>query len=370
MNIVPFKAIYPNLSLISSSDSFFGNVKSQFAEYRASGFFKEAEEPSIFVYQLETRRRVHQGVITCTDIEDLNTGKILKHENTIAAKEQHMMNLTLQNRALVKPVLLAYDKVAPIDALISKVIRKKDPFYKVVFELTGEIHTVWKVSSEKLILEFRSLFKSKVPISYIADGHHRVKTCQLLNATSKKNEVVDTSLDSMLCLYFSWDQLDIMDYNRCVDAFQNISPLRFMSQLSKYCKTKPIKSNRKPERKHEMTMVLYGEWYRLRWRKSILKKHKNEEVLFDTHLLNKYVLDNILGIKDVRDDVRMKYIDGLVGSIGLENLVNKNQNRVGFCMYPIKSEDVKAVANSNNTLPPKSTWFEPRVKNGLVVRGF
>jgi len=168
MNLVPFKAIYPNLSLISSPDSFFGEVKSQFSEYKSSGFFKKVEEDSIYIYQLEVRETKHQGVISCTDIN---------------------------------------------------VIKKHPSFYQVAFENTGEVHTIWKVSSVKLVNEFVQLFKDIVPISYIADGHHRVKTCQLLNATNKKNEVVNTKLKSVLSLYFSWDQLDIYDYNRSVDAF-------------------------------------------------------------------------------------------------------------------------------------------------------
>ena len=370
MNLVPFKAIYPNLSLISSPDSFFGSVKSQFSEYQASGFFKTVEEDSIYIYQLETRGRKNQGVITCTDIDDINKGKMLKHENTIATKEQNMMNLTLQNKALVKPVLLAYDRVSEIDELIKKVIKKYDPFYSVEFESTGEIHTVWKVSSEKLVNEFISTFKTMVPFSYIADGHHRVKTCQLLNATSKKNDVLDTRLKSVLSLYLSWDQLDIFDYSRSVDAFQNLSPLKFMSQLSHFCKIKPLKAAKKPQRKHEMTMLLYGEWYRLRWRKSIIEEHKEEEVIFDTHLLNKHIIENLIGIENVRDDTRIKYIDGVVGVGGLAEHVLENENRVGFCMFPITAEDVKTIADNNKTLPPKSTWFEPRVKNGLIVKGF
>jgi uncharacterized protein (DUF1015 family) len=370
MNLVPFKAIYPNLSLVSSPDSFFGSVKSQFSEYQASGFFKTDEDHSIYIYQLETRGSKHQGVITCTDIDDINKGKMLKHENTIATKEQNMMNLTLQNKALVKPVLLAYDRVNEIDQLIKKVIKKKDPFYSVEFESTGEIHTIWKVSSEKMVNEFITVFKTKVPISYIADGHHRVKTCQLLNATSKKNEVIDTRLKSVLSLYFSWDQLGIFDYNRSIDAFQNLSPLKFMSQLSKYCKIKPLISAKKPQRKHDMTMLLYGEWYRLRWRKSIIDEHRAEEVIFDTHLLNKHIIENLLGIENVREDARMKYIDGVVGLAGLSEHVLENENRVGFCMYPIIADDVKTIADNNKTLPPKSTWFEPRVKNGLIVKGF
>jgi len=370
MNLVPFEAIFPNLGLIASPDSFFGSVKQEFQEYKSSGFFKQDSDKAIFVYQLQTRGRSHYGIVTCTDVEDLRKGIVLKHENTIAAKEQKMMNLILHNKAMVKPILLAYDKVDGIDKFIVKEISEEDPFLNIAFEEIDEVHKVWKISSQKKVEELEELFKNEVPVSYIADGHHRVKSCQLLNETSNENEVVDTQLKSILSVYFSWEQLKIYEYNRVIDAFQNHSPIEFMASISKYCKIKRLKTAKKPSKKHEMTMNLYGEWYKLKWRKSILENHKNETVLFDTFLLNKYILGDILGIVNVRDDHRMNYIDGVVGTYGLEEMVAQNENRVGFCMYPIKAENVKLIADQNKTLPPKSTWFEPRVKNGILVKGF
>lgn len=358
------------MDLIASSESFFGTVKSQFFEYKKSGFFKKSDTESIFVYRLTTKQSSHKGIVACTDIEDILSGKVLNHEKTLAPKEQQMMNLMLQNHAMVKPVLLAYDKVKELDDLMDDVIENQEIFFEVFFETTGETHTIWELKDSKVGLEIMKLFKKKVKHCYIADGHHRVKTAIILHQTDNKNEMMDTRITSVLSLYFSWDNLQIFDFNRCVDIFQSVSPLQFLVEMSHLCKIRKLKSGRKPKKKHQMTMLIYGEWYSLHWKKKVIKRHEDHPVLFDTFLLNEYVLKNIVGIEDVRDDIRVRYIDGVVGIAGLEELVAKSENRVGFCMFPISVEDLKEIADKGLTLPPKSTWFEPRVKNGFLVKEF
>jgi uncharacterized protein (DUF1015 family) len=370
MKLIPFKAVYPNLDLIASSESFFGTVKSQFVEYKKSGFFKKSESESIFVYKLDTSISSHLGVVACTDIQDILTGKVLKHENTLAPKEQQMMNLILQNHAMVKPVLLAHDRVDELDVVLHNVIETKEVFFEVNFEEKGEKHSFWELKDSPEADVITKLFKKHVQKCYVADGHHRVKTALLLHQTDNKNEMMDTRIKSVLSIYFSWDNLSIYDFNRCVEVFQSISPIEFLVELSHICKIKKINSGRKPKQKHQMTMLLYGEWYRLEWKKQILKKHVDHPVLFDMFLLNEYVLKAIVGLEDVRDDNRVKYVDGVAGIPSLTEMVEKSENRVGFCMFPITAENLKEVADRGLTLPPKSTWFEPRVKNGLLVKEF
>lgn len=370
MKLIPFKAVYPNLDLIASSESFFGTVKSQFVEYKKSGFFKKSESESIFVYKLDTSISSHLGVVACTDIQDILDGKVLKHENTLAPKEQQMMNLMLQNHAMVKPVLLAHDKVDQLEVVLNNIVENKKVFFEVDFEESGEKHSFWELGESPEAKVIIKLFKNNVKKCYIADGHHRVKTALILHQTDNKNEMMDTRIKSVFSIYFSWNNLRIYDFNRCVEVFQSISPFHFLVNLSHVCKIKKINLGRKPKKKHQMTMLIYGEWYRLEWKKQILKKHKEEPVLFDTFLLNEYVLKKIVGIEDVRDDLRVIYIDGVVGIPGLTEVVSKSENRVGFCMFPISVANLKEVADRGLTLPPKSTWFEPRVRNGLLVKEF
>ena len=370
MKLIPFKAVYPNLDLIASSESFFGTVKSQYVEYMKSGFFKKSESESIFVYKLDTLLSSHIGIVACTDIQDILNGKVLKHEHTLAPKEQQMMNLMLQNQAMVKPVLLAHDSVEELEVVLNDVIETKKVFLEIDFNETGEKHSFWELGDSPEAALITKIFRKNVKKCYIADGHHRVKTALILHQTDNKNEMMDTRIESVLSIYFSWNNLSIYDFNRCVDVFQSISPLQFLVELSHVCKIRKMNSARKPKKKHTMTMLLYGEWYSVQWKKKVLKKHTDHPVLFDTFLLNEYVLKKIVGLEDVRDDFRVKYIDGVVGIPGLTELVSKSENRVGFCMFPITAQNLKAVADRGLTLPPKSTWFEPRVKNGLLVKEF
>ncbi|MEE9439044.1 MAG: DUF1015 family protein [Saprospiraceae bacterium] len=370
MNLVPFQAIYPNLDLVTSPELFFKSLKSKYVEYNNSGFFRKSSQESIYVYQLKTENRVHKGIITSTEIGDFINGKVLKHENTLAAKEQIMMNLMLQNKAMVKPVLLAYDNVIEIDAFINKIISTENPFFEINFDTNQEVHTIWQVTDGDVVNVVSQYFKNKVPHCYIADGHHRVKTSILLHTANKSNDQLGAKLDNVLSIYFSWDELAVYDYNRCIDVFQNHSPLQFMASLSQYFKIKPIKRAKRPKQKHEMTMVMYGEWYRLRIKPSILANHSDEVVLFDTFILNEYVLKAILGIENAREDIRIHYLDGVAGPEGMENLVAKKETRVGFCLFPINYSDIKIIADNDKTLPPKSTWFEPRIKNGIIIKDF
>lgn len=310
------------------------------------------------------------GIINCTDISNFDNGKVLKHENTIAMKEQKMLNIMLHNSAMVKPILLAYDQVNEIDNFIKKHVKSSKPFLDFYFEITQETHEIYKITEPKKVKQLISLFNKHVERSYIADGHHRAKTCQLLNNTNQQNNAKDTALRDVLTMYMSWDQLSIYDYNRSIDAFANYSPIEFMGRLSKYCSIKPLRVAKKPKAKYEMTMLLYGEWYRLKWRKKIIAMHQDEVVLFDTFLLNKYILGEVLGILNVREDTRIRYVDGVSGIEGMEQMIHGNENRVGFCMFPIAANDIKVISEAHLTLPPKSTWFEPRVKNGVITKSF
>ncbi len=367
MNISPFKAIYPNLELIASPESFFGTVKAEYTDYFKNGFFYEDKESSLFVYHIQTPSRNHKGIIAGSHIEDFIQGKVLRHENTLRPKEQQMMNLMMQKRAMVKPILLAYDKIHEIDIIIDRVIKTQKPFLHIPFVESGEDHYVYKITNideEKTLIK---LFKEKMSKCYIADGHHRVKTSILLH---ESKGIASLDLDYLLCVYFSWDQLSIYEYNRVIDAYQYTSPIRFMAELSKSFKITPLSKPAKPKSKNEMTMVLYGEWYHLTVRKKILQKYRDEIVLFDTFILNEYVLKKILNIQNIQEDTRVKYISGKENLEGLEDMVAKNDHRVGFCLYPVDYHEVATVANHGMTVPPKSTWFEPRIKNGILVKAF
>ncbi|HJW29490.1 MAG TPA: DUF1015 family protein, partial [Saprospiraceae bacterium] len=165
-------------------------------------------------------------------------------------------------------------------------------------------------------------------------------------------------------------QLDILDYNRTVQLPYHLKLTRFMAELSAFCEIKALKGPAKPKHKHEFTMCLQDDWYLLTWKEEVLKKYKKEPAIIDAHLFDKEILEGILGIEDVRVDPRVDYIPGDQGTARVAEKARMSEHHVGFCIYPVQSEELVKVSDRHGTLPPKSTWFEPRMINGLIVKSY
>ena len=368
MRIKPFQAVYPDFDFIASPDSFFGTVKQDYPEYSKNGFFKKTAQEAIYICQIKNKRRSYTGIITCTDILDYIDGKIKKHENTIAAKEQQQMHLLIARTAMVKPILICYPDVEEINTLIKKYIKSNEKFYSTTFETNQETHNFWEVNDGDTIQKLQELFEQKIPESYIADGHHRCAATALLHTRTqdKKNA---KACNELLSAYFPSSELEIHDFNRVVEAISNTCSLtHFMARLSLVCDIELMKKPAKPSKKHEMSLYINQEWYKIVWKKSVLKKYKKEKVNLDATLLDEKVLKEIIGIEDIRTDLRIKYIEGPKGIDDIVNRCNKNENRIAFFLYPVQLKDLMTIADDNKIMPPKSTWFEPRMKNGLLVK--
>lgn len=364
MKIRPFKATYPKTELISSADSFFGSVKMEFPNYYRNGFFQDCEEEAIFVYHIYRKETVHRGIIACSDINDFVENRILKHENTLAAKEQKLINILLQNEGMVKPILMTYPRRKKIDRLMQKVARTPC-FLEVNLEESEETHMLWKVSDRKTLARIIEEFE-EIDNLYIADGHHRTSTgVRLLQSPDFKG-----SKDKLLGVYFSTDNLSVYDFNRVIDFHGILSPSSFIAQLSQYCKIEVLKDPCTPNDKHTMGMYLQGEYYKLRWKKKYTSSNDPDRILFDTQLINTYILGDILNIQNVRDNPRISYVSGVDGLEPLLEKTRPDAHTIGLSVYPISLDNLMHEAKHNRTLPPKSTWFEPRIKNGLVVQMF
>lgn len=367
MRIKPFRAVYPNLNFITSPDEFFGTVKERYPEYRESGFFNRTAQESVYIYQIKSPHRVYKGMVACTDIRDYLEGKIKKHENTLAAKEQKQMHLMLQRGAIVKPVLLTYPEIPQIAQFIDNIIAVEDPFYAVLFESENQSHTFWEISEGKQIEIIQDFFKNLVPETYIADGHHRSSTTALMHKRIG-SQAGEPDYDQMLCAFFPANELDVHDYNRVVDGLTDMSLTTYMAKIAQLFEIEILEEPRKPLQKHEIIMYVNREWFALTWKERVLKEYEEEKVLLDVSLLDEKVLHHILGIKDVRTDLRIKYVEGPKGVEDIRNKTNKSETRIGFLLYPVHLNDLIAKADANQVMPPKSTWFEPRIKNGLIVQ--
>lgn len=369
MRIKPFRAVFPNFDYIASPDEFFGTVKEKYPEYKENGFFNRTSQESFYIYQIKTSDRTYTGLIACTDIQDYFEGKVKKHENTLAAKEQKQMNLILSRGAAVKPILLTHPTVPSLSSKIKKVAKKNKPAYTIDFEAGRQTHSVWELSDGKDIEAIQKIFSKNIPATYIADGHHRTSTTALMHQRMghKKGE---PDYSRIMCAFFPSSELAIHDFNRVIEEIGDVSLTSFIAKISQVCDIEFLEKAAKPSKKYELTMLLNKEWYRLTWKKEILAEYKKSTVVLDANLLDEKVLRDIIGIEDVRTDTRIRYVEGPKGIKEVQNRTNKAIDKVGFMLYPVELEDLMKVADANRVMPPKSTWFEPRMKNGLIVQEY
>jgi uncharacterized protein (DUF1015 family) len=366
MNILPFKAAFPKVDLITSPKAFFSNIKFQYREYRRSGFYDRLEKEAVYIYQVHSAHGKHTGIICNTDVKCMKKGEILKHEKTLASKEQQMMHLLLKRKALVKPVLLAYNPVPKINTIIKDHIKKNEPNVDVLFDDKIERHIIWAVHEQDKISKLQKLF-AKVPSSYIGDGHHRSTTIALLSRSKDLGEEA-RKYDQLLTAYFPFNELEILDYNRVVDINEIMEGTLFMAQLSKYFDIEKMNKAAKPKQKHVVTMYIKNSWYKLKWKEEYLSTKNTKGPLLDSALLNQYVFGKILGIKDVRVDSRIKYYSGLESLKKIPKQVNRTPLSVGFCIRSVTAKELTDIADKGQTLPPKSTWFEPRLVSGILTK--
>ena len=371
MKIYPFQAIYPNFDLIPSPEIFFSSGNYDFSEHQKNGFFRKSGDDSIYIYVINAKHRSHVGLVACVDVRSYIEGTIVQHEKTLATKEQMMMQAFLKRQAMMNPVLLGYETDSRLDQMIAGIVKDCEPFFSINFEEDDQKHHFFRVQDKKLLNRICHLFEKKVERAYIADGHHRFVTGAKLFQTKSSKFDRSHKYQYILCAFFPFNQLEIHDYNRVVHALGDISTAKLFAKMSRVFDIKYLRRPQKPKRKHELTMYLQHEWYRLRWRTKILKKyHRNHTVLLDTHLLNKEVMNKIVGIQDFCVDPRLTYVPGILGLRGLIERINAQANSFGFCLYPIKKQDWISIANKGESMPPKSTWFEPRIRNGMVVKVF
>jgi len=365
MLIRPFRAVLPNMKLVSSPKTFFSSVREKYPNYKKGNFFRKAAKEAIYVIQITREGEKHEGLVTCAHIDEFTSQRIKKHENTISAKEQQQIDLILSRGAGVKPVLVFHKEVKKISEWIKEVIGAKKRTYEVKFN-DKEVHKIWSVTDAENVEHICKLYKKHIKEAYIADGHHRCSSTALMSKNYAGESI--NPYEYLMTSFFPSNQLKIYDFNRIINLLDQISPVRFVAKLSKYCNIEPIKAYKSPSAKFEMTMYLRKEWYTIKWKKELLNSSTN--ILLDANLMNKYIMTEILQIEDIRTDTRIKYLEGVKPLLTFKNHCNKLENGIGFVLYPVDISDLVEVADQGKIMPPKSTWFEPRMKNGLLVQEF
>ena len=368
MRIKPFQALYPDLKAIESPDKFCEKAKDEFPAFRKRGLYLEFPEAAFYIYQIEDGHRKHTGLVALNAVADFLSGKIKKHENTIHEKEKQQMDLFMEWKAILKPVLLTYPSVPAIEQWLQAFIGQSPAFFTTRFQKDGQVHRMWPVTETDDIALLQALFAEHVPRTYIADGHHRTTSVALLQEEFKDSDSAG-HFDNLFCIFIGADELDILDFNRVVHVSEDLSPVQFIGHLSEVFTMKRLAAPRPPAHKFELVLYTDKAWYALEWKPAVLARFPEEQVLLDVSLLNELVLKEMLGMHDIRTDSRIAYIDGSRGIEGVQRAVDAGPNRIGFILFPVSLDDMMHIADKGETLPPKSTYFEPRVRTGMMVMG-
>ena len=363
VKLAAFRPVFPNAALISSPDTFFQVVREGYLDYRHRGMFIEHPRDCLLVYRLRENEQVFLGLIATLPTTEYERGAIKKHEGTLAASEQQQLQLLLLREASVKPVLLTHPHQPLIHALLEEAVATCRRVMNLPDGPTIE-HTLFEVEAGSDLAErLRQAYAKTVPATYIADGHHRCSTMALYNRQLAERAETPVPLFAAL---FAADQVAINPYHRVAQLPVDLSPLSLMAKLSNICRIEALREPTAPTRLGEMTMLLRDESFRLTWLPAAVEGLEN----IDAGRFNELIADQVFGVTDIRTDERISYVPGTLGLRGMLDRVQHRPDRVGFMLFGLTPERMFEVVDEGGILPPKSTWFEPRMRNGLVVLEF
>ncbi|MEM1327864.1 MAG: DUF1015 family protein [Bacteroidota bacterium] len=352
---------YPILERTLSPEHYFSQVKEQYSRFKQEDLLEMVSRLSIFVYQIKTAKgKIYNGIATAVSMREYTAGNIKGHEATLTAKELQQLELLEERRAQVKPVLLTYPKVSAIEQWIVAIQQSHELFFEL--EYKTQTHRIWRVDGTDAIAAIEQLFDLNVPTVYIADGHHRTAVMSRWAAKQQTESFLYATL-------FSSDQIEILPFNRVVEGVAKRSFDGFMKEMKKLCDIRRIKKPFLHPPKHCLQMYIRKQWYALIWKPKILATCIHPIEQLDPYLLDQRILKAVMQIIDIRNSDKVKYIGGLQDSVRrIKDFVDKDEDRIGFYVPAIRIDDFLQVVDAGALLPPKSTWFEPRMLNGLLVQ--
>ena len=342
------------------ADCVYDKAKELINTWIEEGRLVKQDKPMFYIYQEIMNGRPQTGIVGCASVADYENNIIKKHENTLAAKEADRIRHIDTTNMQTGPIFLAFRSNKEIDEFLARKTSEK-PYYDFVSE-DGITHKVWLVDDDSEIESVEGFFAAMNAI-YIADGHHRCASACKVSAKRHIEGKVQES-DFFMSVLFPENQLKIMDYNRVVRDLNGYDVATFLEELETYCHIGGSDIPVKPARKGQVGMYLDGQWFSLEFKTEYLSDDPVEGL--DVSILQKYVLDGMLDIKDPKNDKRIDFVGGIRGLEELERRVNSDC-RVAFAMYPTDINELFDVADASRLMPPKSTWFEPKLRSGLFL---
>ncbi len=339
-----------------------------FKKWQANGWLKQDPTEKYYVYAQTMDGRTQYGLVAACSCEDYMTGKIKKHELTRKDKEEdRMIHVRIQN-ANIEPVFFAYPAASEIDEIVAKVVAEAQPEYDFV-AADGFGHKFWVVESDAVNQRITELF-AEVPALYVADGHHRTAAAALVGEEKKKvntNHTGDEEYNFFLAVVFPDNQLKIIDYNRVIKDLNGLTNEQFILKISEFFEVEEKGAEiLAPQSLHNFSMYIDGKWYSLTAKPGTYNDNDPIEVL-DVTVLSNYALDKVLGISDLRTDKRIDFVGGIRGLGELKRGVVSGEMKVAFALYPVTMQQLINISDTGNIMPPKTTWFEPKLRSGLVI---
>ena len=339
-----------------------------FQMFQDKGWLVQDGKERYYIYAQTMNGKTQYGLVVCAYVDDYMTGKIKKHELTRRDKEEDRMKHVRVNNANIEPVFFAYPDNKDVDAIVAKYTKGASE-YDYTAELDGFRHTFWIIDDDADIQRITELFAA-MPAMYIADGHHRSAAAALVGAEKAKqnpNHRGDEEYNFFMAVCFPANQLTIIDYNRVVKDLNGLSDEEFLKKLSDdFIVEKKGTEIFKPSRLHEFSLYLGGNWYSLVAKPGTYNDNDPIGVL-DVTISSNLILDKILGIKDLRSDKRIDFVGGIRGLGELKKRVDSGEMKVALALYPVSMKQLIDIADTGNIMPPKTTWFEPKLRSGLVI---
>lgn len=345
----------------------FEKVKEKYDEFKNLGYFLQDESDCIYIYRQKSPENEYIGIIAGASVDDYIKGNIKVHEHTLSQREEMFKMYLDVCKFNAEPVLLTYEDNPAIDAIISKYTSTRSEYE---FTNTARLkHDFWVVNDKEDIRALQTAF-STINEVYIADGHHRSSSSVLYALDQrKKGEAENEKFNFFMAYFIAESKLKIFDYNRLISDLNGLTESEFLEKLSEKFIVKKTKKLASPSQLHNLSMCLGKNWYSLTIKDEYIKTDDPVGDL-DAQLLSDLVLSPILGIKNLKTDERVSFIDGTKGMKGIQKEINGGKIKVAFALFPVSIEQLKRVADTNNIMPPKSTWIEPKMRSGLTIYEF
>ncbi len=367
-----YHIIKPEIDFPKGTDEHDPRVYEKAAEnfrmFQEKGWLVQDEKACYYVYAQTMDGKTQYGLVVGAYVPDYMNGNIKKHELTRRDKEEDRMKHVRVNNANIEPVFFAYPENAELDAIVKKYVAHK-PEYDFIAPGDGFGHTFWVIDAEEDIEAITRAFE-KIPAMYIADGHHRSAAAALVGAEKARqnpNHKGDEEYNYFMAVCFPANQLTIIDYNRVVKDLNGLTPQAFIEALRKHFEVEEKGTEiYKPQALHNFSLYVGGKWYSLTAKPDTYDDTDPIGVL-DVTISSRLILDEILGIKDLRSDKRIDFVGGIRGLGELKKRVDSGEMQMALALYPVSMKQLMDIADTGNIMPPKTTWFEPKLRSGLVV---